>query len=284
MGFNGNMVQTSITVNPVGKGTYYGWSISGNKRFILSDTTVVRNCDQMWCTVNGCNTAFSWNSGHIVSGRVHNPHYYEWLRRQGGGEAEREAGDIPCGGLPTAWQFTRKVLDNQYLFTEEKNTLLEIHRNVTDFEARLPTYPARQNAMANKDLNVKYLMNNITEADWQMKLEHAEASFNRKKEIGQVLQTIVTGVADILQSVMAAFDERSPIEASLCIRDNCLPTLEKLRVYTNESYRRMGKSLHMAVPQINERWMWTGVRAHYKVKNEIVDEVMEEAYRQVSKY
>lgn len=236
----------------------------------------IDGCDQMWCTVNGCNTAFSWNSGHIVSGRVHNPHYYEWLRRQGGGEAEREAGDIPCGGIPPAWQFTRKVLDNQYLFNEEKNTLLEIHRNATDFEARLPNYPARPNAMMNKDLNVKYLMNRISEADWQMKLEHAEASFNRKKEIGQVLQTIVTGVADVLQTVIAAFEERSPIEASLCIRDYCLPTLEKLRIYTNESYRKMGKSLHMAVPQINERWMWTGVRAHYKVKNEIVDTAMDE--------
>ena len=235
----------------------------------------IDGCDQMWCTVDGCNTAFSWNSGHIVSGRVHNPHYYEWLRRNGGGGAEREVGDIPCGGIPPAWQFTRKVLDNQYLFNDEKNTLLEVHRNATDFEARLQQYPARPNAMMNKELNVRYLMNNISEEDWQMKLEHAEASFNRKKEIGQILQTIITGIADVLQGVLAAFDEPSPIQAAVYIRENHLPTLENLRLYTNDSYKKIGKSLHMAVPQINERWMWTGVRAHYKVKNEIVDTAMD---------
>lgn len=63
----------------------------------------IDGCDQMWCIMDGCHTAFSWNTGHIVTGVVHNPHYYEWLRRTGGGQAPREAGDIPCGDLPRPW-------------------------------------------------------------------------------------------------------------------------------------------------------------------------------------
>lgn len=38
-------------------------------------------CDQMWCTQ--CQTAFSWKTGMVETGAVHNPHYWEYLRSQG---------------------------------------------------------------------------------------------------------------------------------------------------------------------------------------------------------
>jgi len=127
----------------------------------------IDGCDQMWCTVEGCSTAFSWTSGHVVTGRVHNPHYYEWLRRNGGQAApDREVGDIPCGGIPANWVFTRLVIREQNLAIGEKNKILEIHRNIVEFEARLNDYPARPAANANKDINVSYLMNGINEAEW----------------------------------------------------------------------------------------------------------------------
>ena len=37
----------------------------------------ISGCDQMWCV--GCNTAFSWTRGTIETGRIHNPHYFDWL-------------------------------------------------------------------------------------------------------------------------------------------------------------------------------------------------------------
>lgn len=56
-------------------------------------------CDQMWCP--GCQTAFSWRTGEIDTGVVHNPHYYEWQRKNNNGVAPRNPGDNPCGGMPT---------------------------------------------------------------------------------------------------------------------------------------------------------------------------------------
>lgn len=55
----------------------------------------IEGCDQMYCTQ--CHTAFSWNTGMIETGRIHNPHYYEYRRQQG--NLQREQGDIPCGGI-----------------------------------------------------------------------------------------------------------------------------------------------------------------------------------------
>jgi len=235
----------------------------------------IDGCDQMWCTVDGCNTAFSWNTGHVVTGRVHNPHYYEWLRRQGGGvEPAREVGDIPCGGLPHAYNFTRLIIriNDTVLTPQIKNRLLEIHRNVAEFEQRLTAYPSRPDALINKENNVKYLMNTITEEEWQRQLELTEAKFNRKKEIGQILQTLVTGAADMLAlvneraTILYEISANNPIakEFTVWINSVALPHLEALRTYTNNAYLEIAKAYHMAVPQISDTWRWEPIRAIYR--------------------
>jgi hypothetical protein len=52
----------------------------------------IDGCDQMYCVE--CHTPFSWKTGQIVSGTIHNPHYYEYLRRSGK-EVPRAIGDNP---------------------------------------------------------------------------------------------------------------------------------------------------------------------------------------------
>jgi hypothetical protein len=42
----------------------------------------IDGCDQMWCIE--CKTAFSWAKGTVEVGLVHNPHYYQWMRQNGG--------------------------------------------------------------------------------------------------------------------------------------------------------------------------------------------------------
>ena len=65
----------------------------------------IDGCDQMWCTE--CHAAFSWTRGTIETGVVHNPHFYNWQREQG--DAPRNPGDVPCGGLPDWWILDRKL-------------------------------------------------------------------------------------------------------------------------------------------------------------------------------
>lgn len=52
----------------------------------------ISGCDQMFCT--SCNTAFDWKTGRVQKGVIHNPHYFEWMRRNG--KNPRTDGDIQC--------------------------------------------------------------------------------------------------------------------------------------------------------------------------------------------
>jgi hypothetical protein len=260
---------TSISVKSIGKGTYYGWSVDANKRFVLQDQTVVRNCDQMWCTMEGCNTAFSWKTGHVVTGVVHNPHYYEWLRRNGGDGPAREAGDIPCGGIPNYWTLLQAFRAARILPTESVQLEL-IHRNLIEFGERLVAFPARMPQLLNKEMNVEYLMNRVTEDEWKRQLEFTEAKFNRKKEIGQILQTLVTAGADMMNQVanrcQAATDRNLQIALRMWLTDTVLPELEGLRLYTNQAFKDLAVRNHMAVPQVGDDWQWMPIRALYRKK------------------
>lgn len=235
----------------------------------------------MWCIMEGCGTAFSWDTGHIVTGVIHNPHYYEWLRRVSGGQIPREAGDIPCGGMPATWQMVGAIRD-MYVPEPPRTIILESFRNLQELiELRMRDYPSRLPQLANKEDDIDYLLNDISEDVWQQRLERTETKFNRKKEIGQILQTLATAGSDMMNRVYERAQEggKSAKEEEKFIAwlvSIAIPELEQLRVFGNESLQVLGRRDKTAVPQFEENWSWKGLRALYKTPaTEIVETAME---------
>ena len=210
----------------------------------------IDGCDQMWCV--SCQTTFSWNTGQILLNTVvHNPHYYEYLRRTNGA-IPREAGDVPCGGLPNAYLFTRLVMEIPTLQAAEKTELLDIVRCLSDVQyVRLPQFPLRQAANVNQEYDIKYLMKEMSEEEWGTALERIETNGERKKEIGLILQTLLhVGSEKLTQLQNATRDQRGRIGKA------CLEELKQVRSYSNKSLVEKGIQMGIVVPQISADWRW----------------------------
>lgn len=196
---NKDWMKTSIHVKGVGRGIYYGWNVGDNHRFVLSDMTVTKNCDQMWCI--DCHTAFSWATGQLVNGVVHNPHYYEFLRQQGNGVAPRNAGDVPCGGVPYYHHLQTNITQ---LDRTTQNTIMAIHRmtaEITDF--RLAVYQGQFNVNDNGDLGVAYLMKEMTKDQIKVELAKRELKRNKHLAIRAILEMFVNTSTMMLNNIVS---------------------------------------------------------------------------------
>ena len=237
----------------------------------------IDGCDQMWCTE--CHTTFSWNSGQILLNTVvHNPHYYEYLRKANGGNIPREAGDVPCGGLPATYQFTRAIYDITTVDTLTKNTLTGIHRCLNDvLYYRLPQFPLRQNANVNRDIDIEYLMNKLTEEEWGTRLEQAETRFERKKEIGLILQTFLHIGSEKLTTLMNSLSTTRNQDKPRLF-EKVMKEMNEVRDYINTSLLEKGNQMGIVVPQFSTAYYfeWArkqDVKAHKKVpvqENQVV--------------
>lgn len=215
---NKDYFRTSIEVIPLGKGIYYGWTVNSNNRFLLDDFTVVKNCDQMWCTQ--CHTAFNWKTGKLEK-NIHNPHFYEWQRRNG--SAPRNLGDIECGRdlthhtcnqiyevakrHPSLYKIHRESYKNwrghaetrEITKYDEKIALLctIIRHNIHNVHAELPNFQTDY-IERNQDLRVKYLENLLSEEEFKILIQRNDKKNRKNTEVAQVIQLANTALTDII--------------------------------------------------------------------------------------
>ena len=76
-------------------------------------TSKIDGCNQMWCV--DCHATWDWRTGEVVTGVIHNPHYFQWARSQSAnGEIPRQPGDNapqnPCENLNFHWNFFNRLM------------------------------------------------------------------------------------------------------------------------------------------------------------------------------
>jgi hypothetical protein len=209
----------------------------------------INGCDQMWCTQ--CHTAFSWNTGQVETHRVHNPHYYDWMRQSG--TLPREPGDEPCGGLPSIERF-RELLggwpggrshENR---TTTQKILWNIHRIYTHVQWIVQgRYIAEDRVGGNRDLRVKFMLKDFTEEIFKQKLQQREKAREKKEAIRQVLDMYQTVTVDIFRNLL---------ETKSC--DTALESFTNLRNHANECFEKISNRFtKCSVPKIGENFECT---------------------------
>lgn len=178
----------------------------------------IDGCDQMWCVK--CHTAFNWKTGKVETGRVHNPHYFQYMREHEPAELQRDARDanVACmegrtlhraalnvvsGSLkfPTVekWvsiftKLLQRIRGADYTYTSARNDLPYVFRLLVStpdhiqyqYIARLPRQFERQ---SNMDLRISYILNEIDQKEFEAALLRRQKSQVKLIEYREVMET-----------------------------------------------------------------------------------------------
>lgn len=246
---NKDYLRTGVNVTAIGRGTYYGWRVDGNHRFLLADTTVVRNCDQMYCMQ--CHTAWDWITQTIETGRIHNPHYYEWLRTQNNGEIPREQGDEICGGFPTAFELLEakglfEIIHENEEYMANRNLILGIWRCIGHATTSKRRYFHQEGPNENLDLRLSFIQNQITVDVFKAELERRDKTKTKRMEIYQVMDTLSIVGTEIIKK----YQNNDGDDAQEVLVTEML----QLKDFINQSFLNLKKRFGTSMPNIDDKW------------------------------
>ena len=180
----------------------------------------IDGCDQIWCTQ--CHVAFSWRTGQVETGRIHNPHYFEYMRGRNNGVVARELGDVPCGGLPThneaLYFINANYAQNVCLNMRNKVNILAVltvSTNVLGNMIPMYVHAGRLDIDANRDLRESYLNGELEKEGFKKALQRREKTRFKHNELAHVLNAYVHAITYVFQNFFVTKDFLANIVAEL---------------------------------------------------------------------
>lgn len=170
----------------------------------------INGCDQMFCT--SCGTAFSWITGAIEKGVIHNPHAHtffnnnpEALELYNQRRGNRGNNGAECQHIP---QFTF-MYQLHVPFPELKiniDKLYDLHRGISNFR-----FYVRADALnyitdetnKNRDIRIKYINNEYDEKTAQSNLHRRE----KKNLFNKQLANIIIPIYEVAETMLWLFHD-----------------------------------------------------------------------------
>jgi len=230
-------------------------------------------CDQMWCTE--CHVAFSWNTGRIDTGTVHNPEFYRYMQTTNGeGVAPRNPGDVICGGMPGYYDLKKHILDKIVYNNDTKNVeqksveqksveekrieqdriiafkkkISTIHRNLVHISQNdVNRYRETVRNLDNfEDERVKYLVNEITKKEFAAKIYNNDVKRKKETEILHIFELIISITNDLFRAITQSTTIGETFVNEVKGR---LTEMKNLSIYCNSQLQKISSTYGMVVPQ-----------------------------------
>ena len=224
----------------------------------------IDGCDQMWCP--GCKTAFSWNTGQVEIGTVHNPEYYRWMR-ESGQNLERNPNDEiydPCNNiLPNYSQLLSQIriyfplnrdINGRIIDNHQTVKISNIHRLLghIDHIKRLEINETNRIENEQRDLRANYLLKNIDKKILSKKLQFIEKRTKKQKKFLNIWNLLQIQLLEYINKFMERY---SSIENGQQVINKTLEESNKIRKYVNSSFKRVGEMFNVVYPGITYDWI-----------------------------
>lgn len=227
----------------------------------------IEGCNQMYCTL--CHTGFDWNTCKIVTGTIHNPHFYEYQQQTG--YIPRNNNDIPCGGLPNYVSIQEKLYDIYQIdkkkynvrayngwFPRNYSNLLQkdmpiFYKYLTIFTIwhqavahirndELPKYIIGNPFQHNLNNRINYLMDQIDEQQLKYYIIKKHLENNLKQEIYQIYNTFTILLEDLFRNLM---ELKHTIEVEQLYNE-----IENIAIYINKCFQQLANRYQKPIPII----------------------------------
>lgn len=224
--------------------------------------TKISGCDQMWCVE--CQTAFSWKTGVIETGVVHNPHFFEY---QGGNNQRVRRGIGMCNNdnLMPFHDFNNIIIKPLYAFFANNDepipTQIADIRYIYTMYAHMAHYElanARANIQAlvnNEYHRVRYILGDITLEDFKGIITSRDRKRRRIVEISNVTEIYCEVSKDILNSMVnyptPDMDDLVDLVSHVY---KCYEQIEKIREYCNKQWREISAVHGIKTPVITDNF------------------------------
>jgi len=249
----------------------------------------VSGCDQMYCTSikpggGVCGTAFSWKTGAIEKGVIHNPHFYE-LERAMGAAAPRNVGDVQCGGVPNLRDVLRAI--DQVRTPEAQSfrvRLQSMHARLCEL-TQYTVNDLRQRMRALGECHahrIPFILNEITEAELGEVIFKKSRDLHKTTDVYHILDVLIVSAIDVFRAIVAETPHYS-IVAALAADDPAfaprmlenltqrLTTLQQVREYCNDQLIGISVTYSCTVQTFDDAFL---KRSHkYSVKDARAAEV-----------
>jgi hypothetical protein len=209
----------------------------------------------MYCTQ--CDTAFSYTTGKVVEGVIHNPHYFERLaklKKDGAAAAGPGPGVCDRNGWPDWYRRVHPTVAASTLarkgYTRNLMSLYRMGAHIQEIVLR--EYPTHERPANNTDARIRYLLSEVEERRFRQLLQQRDRTRQRDLEVRGPLELAVVTILEFFVWLLHPDQQNKTSENEARLEARLKELQAFLTEHVNMPLREIGDRYGNTVPQLTD--------------------------------